>query len=57
VDDFTDYCWSYFVKSKDQFKTKIVELIEELKDNEFGDPIVDDDSDTTTTFSFLKKII
>jgi hypothetical protein len=30
VDDCTDYCWSYFVKSEDQLKTKVVELVEEL---------------------------
>jgi hypothetical protein len=34
VDDYTDYCWSYFVKNKDQLKTKVVELVEELKDKE-----------------------
>jgi hypothetical protein len=32
VDDYTDYCWNYFVKSKDQVKSKVVELVEELKD-------------------------
>jgi hypothetical protein len=27
VDDCTDYCWSYFVKSKDHLNTKLVELV------------------------------
>jgi hypothetical protein len=31
VDDCKDYCWSYFVKSKDQLKTKVFKLSEELK--------------------------
>jgi hypothetical protein len=31
VDDCTDYCWSYVAKSMDQLKTKVVELVEELK--------------------------
>jgi predicted sulfurtransferase len=30
-DHCIDYCWSYFVKIKDQLKTKVVELVEELK--------------------------
>jgi hypothetical protein len=32
VDDFIDYFWSYFMKSKDQLKSKVVELVEEIKD-------------------------
>jgi hypothetical protein len=30
VDDYTDYCWSYFVKNKYHMKTKVVKLFEEL---------------------------
>jgi hypothetical protein len=32
VDDCTDYCCSYFVKSKDKLKSKVIELFEELND-------------------------
>jgi hypothetical protein len=32
VDDCTAYYWSYFLKSKDQLKIKILALVEELKD-------------------------
>jgi transposase InsO family protein len=31
IDDFLSYCWSYFLKKKDELKDKVVELIKELK--------------------------
>jgi hypothetical protein len=31
IDDFSSYCWSYFLKKKDELKDKVVELIKELK--------------------------
>jgi hypothetical protein len=31
IDDFSSYCWSYFLKKKDELKGKVVELIKELK--------------------------
>jgi hypothetical protein len=31
IDDFSSYCWSYFLKKKDESKDKVVELIKELK--------------------------
>ena len=31
VDDCTDFCWSFFLKSKDELSDKIIELIKELK--------------------------
>ena len=31
VDDFTDYCWSYFMKNKSDLSSKMQELIQELK--------------------------
>ena len=32
VDDATDYCWSIFLKSKDEVGVRMIELIKELKD-------------------------
>jgi hypothetical protein len=31
IDDFSSYCWHYFLKKKDQLKDKVVVLIKELK--------------------------
>jgi hypothetical protein len=31
IDDFSSYCWSYFLKKKDELKDEVVELIKELK--------------------------
>jgi hypothetical protein len=31
IDNFLSYCWSYFLKKKDELKDKVVELIKELK--------------------------
>jgi len=31
VDDFTSYCWSYFLKRKDELAEKVIDLIKELK--------------------------
>jgi hypothetical protein len=31
IDDFSIYCWSYFLKKKDELNDKVVELIKELK--------------------------
>jgi hypothetical protein len=33
IDDFSSYCWSYFLKNKDELKDKVVELIKELKND------------------------
>jgi hypothetical protein len=36
VDDFSGYCWSYFLKRKDELSNSIVSLIQELRnDNMF----------------------
>jgi hypothetical protein len=36
VDDFSGYCWSYFLKRKDELSNTVVGLIQELrKDNIF----------------------
>jgi len=32
VDDVTDLCWSYFLKSKSEMKTIMINLIKELND-------------------------
>jgi hypothetical protein len=31
IDDFSSYCWSYFLKKMDESKDKLVKLIKELK--------------------------
>jgi hypothetical protein len=31
IDDFSSYCWSYFLNKKDELKDKVVDLIKELK--------------------------
>jgi hypothetical protein len=31
IDNFLSYCWSYFLKKKDELKDKVVERIKELK--------------------------
>jgi hypothetical protein len=33
IDDFLSYCWSYFLKKKDESKDKAIELIKELKND------------------------
>jgi hypothetical protein len=31
VDDYTDFCWSYFLKKKSDLKEKVANFIQELK--------------------------
>jgi len=33
VDDYSSYCWSYFLKKKDELEDKIVDLIKELRND------------------------
>jgi transposase InsO family protein len=35
VDDFSGYCWSYFLKAKSELKERIVDLVKELKNVKF----------------------
>jgi hypothetical protein len=33
IDDFSSYCWSYFLERKDKLKDKVVELSKALKND------------------------
>jgi hypothetical protein len=33
IDDFSGYCWSYFLKRKDELSNSVVCLIQELRNN------------------------
>jgi hypothetical protein len=35
VDDFSGYCWSYFLRAKSELKERIVDLVKELKNVKF----------------------
>ena len=35
VDDYSGYCWSYFLKAKSELKEKVIDLINELKNFKF----------------------
>jgi hypothetical protein len=35
VDDFSGYCWSYFLKAKSELKESIIDLVKELKMSNF----------------------